>query len=109
MNKKRPPLFDRLHKALEDGLSYARGEKVLKTTKVSIPDPPAVLTPEQIQALRRRLSLSQAGFARLLVVSPKTIQSWEQGQRSPAGTASRLLQLLDHPELVKSFVGKETA
>ena len=108
MKKERPPLFERLQRALDDGLSYARGQKVLKTTKVSIPDPPEALTPEAIQALRRKLSLSQAGFARLLVVSPKTVQSWEQGQRSPAGTASRLMQLLEHPDLVNSIVGKES-
>lgn len=104
MKKDRPPLFERLEKALDDGLRYARGEINLKTTSVIIPDPPQTLTPEQIRSLRLKLHLSQTGFAKLLVVSPKTIQSWEQGNRRPTGSASRLLQLLESPDLVKSFV-----
>ena len=38
MKKERPPLFERLEKALDDGLQYARGELNLKTT-VIIPSP----------------------------------------------------------------------
>ena len=37
-------------------------------------------------------------FARFLSVSPKTLQSWEQGGRNPSGTAARLLQVIDRPE-----------
>lgn len=108
MKKDRPPLFERLERALEDGLRYARGEIDLKTTTVVIPDPPKPLTPEQIRTLRLRLRFSQSAFAKLLVVSPKTVQSWEQGNRTPTGSASRLLQLLESPDLVKSFVGQAT-
>ena len=106
MKKDRPPLFERLERALDDGLRYARGELALKTTSVTIPDPPEPLTAEQIRCLRLKLHFSQSAFAKLLVVSPKTVQSWEQGNRRPTGTASRLLQLLESPELVKSFVGQ---
>ncbi|MBT9582590.1 helix-turn-helix domain-containing protein [bacterium] len=106
MKKERPALFERLERALDDGLRYARGEINLKTTSVRIPDPPKKLTPEQIRNLRLKLHFSQSAFAKLLVVSPKTIQSWEQGNRTPTGSASRLLQLLESPELVKSFVGQ---
>jgi len=106
MKKDRPPLFERLERALNDGLGYARGELTLKTTSITIPEPPKPLTPEQIRSLRVRLHFSQSAFAKLLVVSPKTVQSWEQGNRKPTGSASRLLQLLESPELVKSFVGQ---
>jgi len=105
VKKNRPPLFERLEKALDDGLRYARGEIQLKTTSVLIPDPPKSLTPEQIRSLRLKLHFSQSAFAKLLVVSPKTIQSWEQGNRTPTGSASRLLQLLESPDMVKSFLG----
>jgi putative transcriptional regulator len=33
--------------------------------------------------IRRALGLSQAAFARALGVSPRTVQSWEQGRRHP--------------------------
>ncbi len=36
--KERPPLFERLQKAFEDGLRYARGEIDLKTTTVVVPE-----------------------------------------------------------------------
>jgi len=109
MKNQRPPLFERLQEALHEGLDYARGETELKTTTVHLPDPPAPMSADQIRALRRKLAFSQVAFARLLVVSPKTVQSWEQGHRSPTGSACRLLQLLESPELVKAFVGQATA
>ena len=39
------------------------------------------------------LRVSQAVFARLLNVSAKTVQSWEQGARQPSESARRLLQV----------------
>jgi putative transcriptional regulator len=35
--------------------------------------------------------LSQARFAQLLGVSPRTLQDWEQGRRAPSGAARTLL------------------
>lgn len=106
MKKERPPLFERLERALDDGHRHARGEIELKTTLARIPDHPTKLTPDPIRNLRQKLHLSQSAFAKLLVVSPKTLQSWEQGNRTPAGSASRLLQFLESPHLVKSFLGQ---
>jgi len=37
--------------------------------------------------------LSQAIFARLLGVSVRTLQEWEQGRRTPTGAARTLLQI----------------
>jgi len=44
------------------------------------------------------LGLIQSAFARLLGVSPRAVQSWEQGGRSPTAAAERsmLLLLLAH-------------
>jgi putative transcriptional regulator len=44
--------------------------------------------------LRRSLGLTQRTFARMLNVSIKSVQSWEQGSRQPSQAALRLLQLL---------------
>jgi transcriptional regulator with XRE-family HTH domain len=38
--------------------------------------------------------MSQSAFARLLNVSTKTVQSWEQGTRKPSQATLRLIQVL---------------
>ena len=44
-----------------------------------------------VTAVRERTGLSQAKFARLLGVSVRTLQEWEQGRRAPSGAARTLL------------------
>ncbi len=44
-----------------------------------------------VRALRHRLGVSTALFARLVGVSPKLVEHWEQGRRNPAPVARRLL------------------
>lgn len=41
--------------------------------------------------IRERTGLSQSHFARLLGVSVRTLQEWEQGRRAPSGAARTLL------------------
>lgn len=42
---------------------------------------------------RARVGLSQTEFARLLGVSVRTLQEWEQGRRAPSGPARMLLTI----------------
>ena len=49
-----------------------------------------VVLPEAVQA-RSRMGMTQAEFAVLLGVSPRTLQDWEQGRRAPSGAARTLL------------------
>jgi putative transcriptional regulator len=44
-----------------------------------------------IAGTRERMGLSQEQFARLLGVSVRTVQEWEQGRRSPSGAARTLI------------------
>lgn len=44
-----------------------------------------------IAATRERMGLSQGQFARLLGVSVRTLQEWEQGRRAPSGAARTLI------------------
>jgi putative transcriptional regulator len=47
---------------------------------------------------RARVGLSQQQFARLLGVSVRTLQDWEQGRREPTGAAKTLLRVAtSHP------------
>jgi len=55
--------------------------------------------PSDVQAICRRIGLSQSAFAGLLGVSVRTLQEWEQGRRTPKGPAQALLRVADrHPE-----------
>ncbi len=47
-----------------------------------------------IRAIRERTRLSQADFARLIGVSVKTLQNWEQDRRRPTGPAATLLRII---------------
>ena len=47
-------------------------------------------------AIRERTSLSQSEFARMMGVSVKTLQNWEQDRRRPTGPAAALLKIIAH-------------
>jgi putative transcriptional regulator len=47
-----------------------------------------------IRAIRERTTLSQSEFARLIGVSVKTLQNWEQDRRHPSGPAAALLKII---------------
>lgn len=46
-----------------------------------------------IVAARIKAELSQAQFAKLLGVSVRTLQDWEQGRREPSGAAKTLIRI----------------
>ncbi len=46
-----------------------------------------------VEQAREKVGLSQADFARLLGVSVRTLQDWEQGRRTPSGPARTLLTI----------------
>lgn len=48
---------------------------------------------------RRKTGLSQTDFAQIMGISVRTLQSWEQGARTPSGPAAVLLKIATkHPE-----------
>lgn len=56
---------------------------------------PREYSPEDVVALRERFRASQGVFAKLLGVSIKTLQAWEQGGNPPTPMARRLLETID--------------
>ena len=101
---KRKPLAERLEQGLREGIQFAKGEITLRTTV--IPAPPAAIVAKEVIALRERSRMSQTVFARVLNVSTKTVQSWEQGQRKPSHAALRMLQIFrSKPQLVCEVAG----
>lgn len=58
----------------------------------------------QVAAARAATGLSQAPFARLLGVSVRTLQEWEQGRKMPSGAAATLLKVATrHPEILQEL------
>ncbi len=53
-----------------------------------------VIAPPDAKATREQLGLSQSEFARLMHVSVKTLQNWEQHRRTPTGPAVALLKIV---------------
>ncbi len=104
--KVRRPLAERLKTSLEEAIRQARGEITLKTTVVELPDEPPEIDAPTLVAIRGQSRMSQAVFARLLNVSTKTVQGWEQGVRTPSHSSRRLIQIYSqHPETVCQSVG----
>lgn len=55
-----------------------------------------------VRSIRRRLKLSQAGFAREFGFAPATIRNWEQGRNQPDTAARILLAVIRrYPEIAR--------
>jgi putative transcriptional regulator len=105
----RLPVADQIRKGLEEAIRHAKGEITLKTTTLEMPDRPPDVEAEELVKLRLTNGMSQAIFARMLNVSAKTVQSWEQGQRKPSQAALRLIQVFRHdPSGLLELVGMST-
>ena len=67
-------------------------------------------SPEQVRALRARLGLTQAQFARRFGFTLDTVQQYEQGRRRPSGPASTLLRVIEaDPNAVERALGLRKA
>lgn len=100
----RKPLFERLQQGLREGIAFSKGELSLRT--VEVPEEPPEIDAATLIALRELASMSQTVFARMLNVSTKTVQSWEQGNRRPSEASKRLIQIFtEHPDVVCQTVG----
>jgi putative transcriptional regulator len=79
-------LFDDLVQSLKEAKVISKGETMAaRRFEVSSPD---------ARSVRESIGLSQADFARLLRVSVKTLQNWEQHRRHPTGPAAALLKIV---------------
>lgn len=66
---------------------------------------PLEITPETIIQARKNMGMTQLGFATAIGISPRTLQEWEQGRRTPTRTAQVLLSLMiAHPDKVISVL-----
>ena len=98
--------FGELEQSLNQALAHARGEQgEWEEKRLVAPPPPESRSSANIVRLRHRLNCSQSMFARLLNVSTKTVQAWEQGTRKPSDAALKLLAVAEkHPEILLDSV-----
>lgn len=94
MKKQKRNLFDELMQGLDDLADARTGKQTLRTHEVEINPAPDV-TADEVLALRERLHLSRAVFARYLRTNPRTLENWEQGRAKPNAQAALLIRLVD--------------
>ena len=86
-------LFEDLVGSLQEAKAISKGK--------AAPSRRFVVTAPDAKAVREQIGLSQSEFARLMRVSVKTLQNWEQHRVRPAGPARALLRIVDaNPEVL---------
>ena len=57
-----------------------------------------------VVSARIKLGLSQSAFAKLMGISVRTVQDWEQGRRQPSGAAKTLIAIAERrPDVLREF------
>ena len=93
--------FNDFMKSVHQMGEIMKGKKLVGM-KVSYRAKPA--TAKEVQTVRKELHLTQESFARVVGESPSAIKHWEQGIRTPRGSAAKLIRLLkSHPKLVSEL------
>lgn len=106
MKKKNGSIIgQKLIQSLNEALEFEVGERNdLKTKSVELPPEPRKFQGKEVALLRARHGFSQVHLAHVLGVSPGAVRSWEQGQKSMSGAASRVLEILEiEPTIFKKL------
>ena len=87
-----PSEIEKFQSDLLESAKQMKSGKAARVTQIQVP---------QAAEARSRTGLSQQAFARVLGVSPGTLQDWEQGRREPTGAAKMLLRVaVSNPEVL---------
>ena len=87
-------LFAEITKGLDALAGQRAGMRTLRTVVVEARPAPQVDARELV-ALRKRLHLSRALFARYLRTNLRTLENWEQGRARPNAQAALLIRLVE--------------
>ncbi|MBV4397693.1 helix-turn-helix domain-containing protein [Advenella alkanexedens] len=90
---------DKEMKQFEDELLQSvremKNRQFARATKVNV---------TEMAKTRINAGFSQDSFAKLMGVSVRTLQEWEQGRRNPSGAAQTLLKIAGrHPEVLREL------
>jgi putative transcriptional regulator len=87
-----------LVEAFEEMAAYLRGEVEAESYEVHND----VLTPERVQAIRRKVAVSTKEFERQFRISARTMEAYEQGRRRPDAAMQTLLRVIERePDAVR--------
>ncbi|ADE15607.1 putative DNA-binding protein [Nitrosococcus halophilus Nc 4] len=91
---------DEIHAGLQDALNHEKGKK----NGVVEHKPRHV----DVKAIREKTGMSQQRFCATFGISLGTLRHWEQGLRTPRGTALVLLKVVDkNPKAVIEAVAEQ--
>jgi len=80
--------YTEISKGLEDAIAHAKGTKTrTKEHRMEAVD---------VRSIREKTGMSQQRFCAAFGISIGTLRHWEQGLRSPRGTARVLLKVVEH-------------
>lgn len=97
-------VYDGIMQGLEEALEHAKGQRELRTNSLNIL-PLKEFAPAEIKDIRVNLGLTQVVFAKVMGVSPKTVEAWEAGRNKPEGPARRILAIAQrNPNIINEFV-----
>jgi len=91
--------YDSIMRGLEEIKAHTEGEIQLKTTRVEIHLPPHC-DASTVKELRKDLRLSQHAFAKVMGVSPKTVEAWESARNVPSGSSCRLIEMIRNDKTI---------
>lgn len=93
--------FSRMMEGMKQGADYLKG-----LTKPSRRFEVTAVVPD-VKGIRGKLRASQSEFARMLGISVRTLQNWEQKRRVPEGPARVLLAIAEaYPEQLREVSRK---
>lgn len=93
--KKKPTPGERMIESAKQALAFAQGEREHGCVA-------HVPTEIDVKAIREKIALSQAEFAKLFGLSKRTLEHWEHGRRVPSGPARAFLAVIARePEAVR--------
>jgi len=101
------PYYERFKESLEQAVAFQNGDKSkarVSVYEISVPEYNA----EDVLRVRSGLRLSQRSFALALGVSPRTVEAWEIGRNTPAGSARNLMYLIERDHsLVDRLIARQ--
>ena len=80
--------FTEIASGLEDAILHVKGEN----KHVVVHEPEII----NVKAIRKKTGMSQQKFCTTFGISLGALRHWEQGLRTPRGTAKVLLKVVDH-------------
>ena len=98
---KKRDLFTEMMQGVSEMAAHREGKITLRTFDAEKKPAPSV-SAKEIVALRKKLHMSQAVFARRIRTSTDTLRNWEQKKSKPNTQAALLIKLVEqYPDMVE--------